>query len=274
MQPRTPSPLYDYYRVLGVSEEADAEALKRVYRSAARDCHPDRHPDDAEAVERFKRLQEAYAVLSDPERRRLYDAYRRFEGLSFSGDLASEPLAGGLRQRDGWSEGGADQRALVSISFEEALQGGFDEVRNGAGATIRVTVPRGCPDGLTVRIRGGARAEGSPQHGEDLYVIFKVRSHPRFRREGCHLHVVERITAVEAMLGTTRSIANAYGRRIRVPIPAGTQPGERFRLRGQGVVTVRGAGDLFVEIDVEVPRELSDAQRSQLRRAAQELGLL
>lgn len=263
MQPPSPGPFHDYYRLLGVNEEADADALKRRYRSAVRAAHPDHNPGDAEAAERFRRVREAYVVLSDPERRRRYDADRQFEALSFSGGTA-----GGGVESEG--EASLGHRVVVSLAFEEALRGGHAEVRDGSGASVRVTVPRGCPEGLTVRVRRGQN--GRP--AEDLYVTFQVRPHPRFRREGCHLHVVERITAVEAMLGTTRSIANAYGQRIRVPIPAGTQPGARFRLRGQGVATARGAGDLFVEVDVEVPRELSDAQRNQLRRAARDLGLL
>ncbi|MDX1531322.1 MAG: DnaJ C-terminal domain-containing protein, partial [Rhodothermales bacterium] len=94
------------------------------------------------------------------------------------------------------------------------------------------------------------------------------------RRNGDHLHVTETITAVEAMLGTTRSITSAYGRVIKLPIPPGTQPGECFRLRGQGIVTAKRAGDLFVEIQVEVPKTLTAAQREQIRKAAQDAGLL
>jgi len=267
MQPRPTSLLTDYYRLLGVAEDADADALKRVYRAMARAYHPDRNPGDVKAAEHFRRVQEAYEVLSNPEQRRAYDARRRFGGLSFSG--WAEAAQTGSASGNGSADAPPAEHAIVSLSFEEALVGGHAEVQTGAGRALRVTVPRGCQDGLQMRVR-----TGGPAGDECLYVTFQVRPHPRFRREGSHLHVVERISAVEAMLGTTRSIANAYGRKIRVPIPSGTQPGERFRLRGQGVVTARGTGDLFVEVDVEVPRELSDAQRAQLRRAAQQLGLL
>ena len=86
--------------------------------------------------------------------------------------------------------------------------------------------------------------------------------------------MTETVSALEALLGTTRAITNAYGQTIKLPIPPGTQPGERFRLRGQGVATCRHAGDLFVEIAVTVPKDLTDAQRERLRAAAEEAGLL
>lgn len=271
--------LQDYYSILGVEEAADQDALKRVYRTLARLHHPDCNPGDEKAAERFKRIQEAYTVLSNPERRRTYDAERRYAS---SGDVE---IAGG----DGMPEGVGDffeewlkerqqpthTQRHVTLSFEQALRGGHIQVKDASGAPRRVTIPRGCRDGLTVRLRGPAEASSHGNgHAGDLYVTFRVKPDRRFRREGNHLHVLERISAVEAMLGTTRSITNAYGRTIRVPIPAGTQPGERLRLRGQGVATSREAGDLFVEIEMEVPRELSEEQRAHLRQAAESLGLL
>ena len=96
----------------------------------------------------------------------------------------------------------------------------------------------------------------------------------RFRREGDNLHVIETVSALEAILGTTRSITNAYGQTMKVHIPPGTQPGERLRLRGQGVETATRRGDLFVEVQVTVPRSLTDAQREALAACARDSGLI
>jgi molecular chaperone DnaJ/curved DNA-binding protein len=101
-----------------------------------------------------------------------------------------------------------------------------------------------------------------------------VGDHPRFRRKGDDIYVTESVNAIEAMLGTERRIPTPYGQRIKITIPAGTQPGEKLRLRGQGVQTSSGSpGDLYVEIDVTIPDNLSEAQRDALRAAAEKADL-
>ena len=137
-------------------------------------------------------------------------------------------------------------------------------------------IPRGVRTGVKIRVSGrGQAAPGGASGGApgDLLVTLRVDVSPRFRREGDHLHVVETVSAIEAILGTARSITNAYGQTIRVAIPAGTQPGERLRLRGQGVATDKRTGDLFVEVNVMVPRELTAGQRAELEATAQRIGL-
>lgn len=282
----------DYYLLLGVPEGASPEAIKRAYRSLARDSHPDRNPHDPGAEDRFKTIQRAYHVLSDPARREAYDAARRmpFGGLGGGLEGRARP-ASGRSNPFGTVEGfdplvsiffgdepeatgrGADVEAQVRLTFDQALRGGKTEVRLVDGETIRLTIPKGVRSGLKVRIRGRGRAGASGQRG-DLYVTFRVDPVARFRREGDNLHVVEIVSAIEAMLGTTRTITNAYGQTVKVQIPPGTQPGERLRLRGQGVETATRQGDLFVEVQVTVPRSLTDAQRDALAEAAREIGLL
>jgi curved DNA-binding protein len=101
-----------------------------------------------------------------------------------------------------------------------------------------------------------------------------VEPSPRFRREGDNLHATETISAMEAILGTTRAITNAYGRTVKVTIPPGTQPGERLRLRGQGVETEKHKGDLYVEVQVSIPRHLTEEQRKGLEQCARKHGIL
>lgn len=252
----------DYYSLLEVSERASAEAVKQAYRRLARRCHPDHNGGDDEAEERFKALQEAYAVLSDPDQRRIYDLRRLDPFARLAGNASFDGRAG----RPG------DVEAQVRLTFDQALRGGTTEVRVPGGETVRIGVPVGVRSGLKVRVRGRGREVGGEPG--DLYVTFRVDPNSRFRREGENLHLVETISAIEAIVGTVRSITNAYGQTVKVHIPPGTQPGERLRLRGQGVATGRRTGDLFVEIQVTVPRSLTSEQREALEAAARRVGLL
>lgn len=288
----------DYYQTLDLPETASADDIKKAYRRLARTHHPDRNPGDAAAEERFKEVQEAYETLSDPEKRRAYDRRRRFgagdgpgfggfPGTGFSGSGAafgSRPPFGGAEGMDplfrfffqdeaGRTAVPTDVETELALSFDQALRGGATEVRLPGGESVRLTIPRGVRSGLKIRLRGRGEALPDGRRG-DLYVTFRVEPSPTFRREGDHLHRTEVVSALEAMLGTTRQITNAYGQTVKVQIPAGTQPGERLRLRGQGVATDERTGDLFVEIAVEVPRTLTPAQRDELEATARRLGLL
>lgn len=331
----------DYYRVLGVSEDASADEIKKAYRKLARQYHPDRNPDAPDAEERFKEIQQAYDVLGDPQRRAEYDRQRRdpfagggFEGFSGAGregsaryyrapdgtyvrvetsgsgpdadyifgdedgfggigDIfsrffgergrpRSEPFGDPFAQRDPFARSrrqrraaspGRDVEATLRLRFDEALEGGPREITLPGGENVRIDVPRGVRPGFKIRLRGRGQAGTDGQRG-DLYITFEVEEHLRFRREGDDLHVTERINAVEAMLGTSHRIENAYGKNVRLKIPPGTQPGTVLRLRGQGVQTETGKGDLLVHIEVEVPRALDAEAQEALRSWAEAHGLL
>ena len=267
----------DYYELLGIPETAPPEAVKRAYRALARSCHPDHNPNDAAAEDRFKNVQRAYHVLSNATRRQAYDAARQVQAAGFgraqTNGYARDPLFSLFFGDEPAPTGvGADVDAQVRLTFDQALRGGMTEVRLADGDPVRLTVPKGVRSGVKVRVRGRGRS-GASGRG-DLYVTFRVEPTARFRREGDNLHVVETVSALEAIVGTTRSITNAYGQTIKATIPPGTQPGERLRLRGQGVETESRRGDLFVEVQVTVPRQLSAEQREALGATAREIGLL
>jgi molecular chaperone DnaJ/curved DNA-binding protein len=176
------------------------------------------------------------------------------------------------QQRRQQAATGRDVETTLRISFREALEGGKRQVKLPTGETIRLKVPQGVKDGYKVRLRG--RGQQGPGGQGDLYVTFRVGEHPRFRRSGDNIYLTESVSAFDAMLGTTRQIPTPYGQKIKVTIPAGSQPGEKLRLKGQGVKTDSGQGDLYVEIDVQIPENLSDEQRETLRDAAEEAGIL
>ena len=160
---------------------------------------------------------------------------------------------------------GRDVESRLRLTFEESLAGGPREVQVPSGETVRITIPKGVRDGLKIRLRGKGEpsADGRGAPG-DLFVVFQVTPDARFRRDGDDLVATESVSAVEAMLGTTREVTTAQGKTVRLKIRPGTQPGARLRLRGQGVETAKGTGDLYVEIDVTVPT-LSESARASLK---------
>jgi curved DNA-binding protein len=306
--------LEDYYAILGVPETATEEEIKKAYRKLALQYHPDRNPGDKEAEEKFKKINEAYSVLSDPEKRREYDALRK-NPFGFSGATGGaggprwfyQDPQGGFHFRfegsPGWNislddllrdlfgagfggfeetlgdmgrrarrRPGRDVHVEIRIPFRMALEGGPTVVRLPSGESVRITIPRGARDGMRVRYRGRGPMGPDGVPG-DLYVTFHVEPDPHFRREGDDLHTEVRINAVQAMLGTSVTISDPYGQSVRLRLPPGTQPGTVLRVRGHGVQTDRGRGDLYVTVRVEVPRTLSEAQREELRRWAQRAGI-
>ena len=316
----------DYYKVLGVSEDAGPDAIKKAYRKLAREHHPDRNQGKADAEERFKNIQEAYEVLSDAEKRKQYDRRRRQpfgnlfgdsyttsnggryyrkpdgtyvrydtgegnEGLGFGDLFGDAGLFGGLSDlfkgvfgggeapatapgEEADAPGGTlDRRATVRLSFKAALEGGKAEVTLPDGKNARIAYPKGVRDGFKVCLRGHGAAGHDGRRG-DFFVTFRVKLPERFRREGDDLYTTVQVNALEALLGTTRLISNAYGKQVKLTIPKGTQPGDKLRLRGQGIVTDRHTGDLYVEIDVTIPKTLTPEQERALREAARRTGLI
>jgi DnaJ-class molecular chaperone len=196
----------DYYEILGVERDASQAEVKRAFRRLARELHPDVNDHDPEAEEKFKAAAEAYEVLSDPERRRTYDAYGQ-EGLR----------GGGFRPNAGFG------------SVEDIFQAFF-----GGG-------------GFGFEVRRG------PMRGQDL------------------LHSVE-ISAVDAMLGAKVKIPSQEGER-EIELPAGTQAGTQYALRGHGLPGVNGGppGDLIVAVQVIVPTGLSEEQRELAEKLGETL---
>ena len=191
------------------------------------------------------------------------------------GDIFSKFFAGGEAARDPFTRTrgrrpGQDIHTTLRLTFDQAIEGGKTQVTLPTGEQVRLDIPKGVASGFKIRLRGRGQAGPSGQRG-DLYVTFEVEPHENFRREGDDLHTSIEIGAFEAMLGTRRRITTATGKHIRVDIPEGSQPGERLRVRGHGVETESGRGDLFIEIKVTIPRDLTDAQRSQIEELAREL---
>jgi molecular chaperone DnaJ/curved DNA-binding protein len=176
------------------------------------------------------------------------------------------------RQQRRGQQGGQDVETTLRLSFREALEGGRKQVELPSGESIRLKIPKGVRDGFKIRLRGRGHAGPRGQRG-DLYVTFKVGDHPRFDRKGDDIYLTETIGMFDAVFGTEIRVPTPYGQRLKLSVPAGTQPGEKLRLKGKGVRTDDGEGDLYIEIDVDIPENLSRKQRDLLREAADEANL-
>lgn len=282
----------DYYHTLGVSPDAPQDDITKAYRSLARQLHPDRNPDDARAEERFKEVSAAYDVVGDADKRVQYDEIRRlaaggnpftapgpggthsfqFSGADGLNDLLAN-LFGGAAGPFGGAPGGnrpqrgPDHQAQLSLSFSEAVNGVTREVSLPERSDPRkkkVRIPAGVADGQRIRLRGkgGAGANGGPSG--DLYVIVRVGDHPLFGRDGDHLTLTVPVSFSEAASGARLAVPTFEGDPVTLRLPAGTPSGRTLRVRGRGVTTDRGTGDLLVTVEVVVPKKLNAAQRRAL----------
>jgi molecular chaperone DnaJ len=281
----------DFYRILGVRKDASKDDIKRAYRKLAQKHHPDANKDDPGAETRFKEISEAYAILSNTEKRAQYDQMRSFVeaggeriygfgpnqgggvrvNVGDIGDLFGEQggtvfedLLGGFGFRPRHAAG-RDLESEVSLSFEEALEGATITLPQGT----KVRIPVGVGDGARIRVAG--KGEASPGGGPagDLYVRVSVREHPLFRRAANgDLTITVPVTFTEAALGAKVEVPTLE-EPVTVKVPAGSRYGRTLRVRGRGAPRARGGkGDLLVKIEVEVPQKLSRREKQLLEELA------
>lgn len=271
----------DLYAVLGVARDTSEEDLRNAYRKLAREHHPDVNPNDPKAEERFKRVSSAYGVLSDPEKRALYDEFGT-QGLqegfdadqarsyqqwargadrspfqeSFRSEMDLEDLLGSFfgGRRQGGPARGPDAVGEVTVDFVAAALGKEVTVALEGRGTLHVKVPPGASDGTRIRLagQGGGGAGGGPSG--DLYLTLKVRSHAFFKREGADIFVDVPVTVPELVLGASIEIPTLESA-VTMTVPAGSSNGRKLRLQGKGALA-RDAGrrgDLYVVLVAALP---------------------
>lgn len=360
----------DYYKILGVDKNASADELKKAYRKLAVQNHPDKHPDEKEKYEeKFKKINEAYSVLSDPQKKAQYDQFGTTDNNSSSGfggfggfgnggfsqhfqqggnfdfefdninDIFNSFFGGSKKSRQTHKEQdlrGSDLKYTMEITLEEAFNcstkyaeyhtlqkcshcngtgsstgkientkcpqcKGYGSVRmsqgffvieqecpncggtgtiisspckycNGQGVEknikkVEVKIPYGISTGDTIKIKGAGECGIRGGEFGDLYVVFKIKQHKLFTKNGANLECIIPIRFTQASLGCNISIVGIDKKNIDFSVPAGIQYGEQIILRGEGMPDRNGKrGNLIITIQIETPVKLTNEQQELLER--------
>jgi len=263
----------DYYQILGVSKTATDDDIRKKYRSLARKHHPDLNPGDKSAEDRFKEINEAYGVLSDADKRKQYDHPAPPPRTNGSGGFHQSNYADGEGQEPDFSDffasafggrgratfrmAGQDVNATITLTLEDAHHGVVRSINlSGGGAKVKsldVTIPRGVRDGSVIRLAGQGEPGSEGAAPGDLYLHVEIEPHPTFQLLGDDLQVDLPVTPWEAMLGAKVNVPT-LDKQVEMTIPAGSQAGQRLRLRKQGLHKRDGGrGDEYVKLKIVVP---------------------
>ena len=280
----------DYYDILGIPRTANQKEVRQAFRSLARQYHPDVNGGEKTSEERFKQINEAHSVLSDPEKRRKYDRYgdnwAHSEQIEEAEARASR---GGTFRRS--SAGGVDPYSIfdmegssifdglfrnfgretrrppateypAEITLEEAYKGTNRVLALAGGRRLEVKIPPGVDNGSRIHVSPDSSSGG------DFYLVISVKPHARFQRQGRDLYVEVEASLEDAILGGDLTVSSLGGR-LALDLPPETQNGRRFRLAGQGMPGLNDPntrGDLYATVKVKLPTSLSSEEQELFRR--------
>ncbi|TVQ80812.1 MAG: J domain-containing protein [Bradymonadales bacterium] len=279
----------DYYQILGVDRSASEAEIKKAYKKLARQYHPDLNPNNAEAEKRFKEISEAYAVLSDADKRSKYDRFgsgnfgsdfsqawesaRRgggfdpgsFQDFGFNlDDLFGDIFMGAFRGARKSHPRAQDLESVLPLSFLESVKGTVKSLRTESGL-IEVKVPAGVDSGSKIRLAGKGR------NGGDLFLVCEVSRHPFLRRSGDDLEMDLPISLKESVSGAKLTVPTIWGE-VELKIPEFSSSGTRLKLKGKGIKNPRSGktGDLIVRLQLILPKAKSK-EADELRRVLEPL---
>ncbi len=285
----------DPYEVLGVGREVSADQIRSAYRKLAKTSHPDLHPGDKQAEDRFKEISAAYEFLSDAEKRQQYDrgeidasgaptmrqsSYRDFAegpgGAKYAGSGSFENAAdleemiqelfGGRGGARSMKMRGADVAYRLEIGLGDVARGAKLPIKLADGGSLEVTIPRGIEAGQVLRLKGkGQPGIGGGPAGDALIEV-EIRPHPSFERKGADVHLALPITLAEAVLGAKIAVPTLHGT-VMMTIPKLSSTGATLRLKGKGLPHQggHGSGDQYVRLEVALPSQATPELESALK---------
>lgn len=298
----------DYYKTLGLEKGATDKEIQRAYRKLAHKYHPDSN-DSKEAEEKFKKINEAYNTLKDPEKRKAYDQYgsawehgQGFNAQDFSGwggdsDTLKSVFESIFRANNfgggqggfssfsnfGFGGGGGgfrsqpmkgqDMETVMNISVAEAYEGGSKQLRfsvqgaNGLATpkNLDITIPKQIANGKKIRLRGqgGPGMQGGPKG--DLLIKLNIVDDQVHQLKGIDIYQKLKITPWEAAFGAKIAL-DVFGRSVELKVPAGTQSGQKFRMKGKGLKDKNQVGDLYIIAHIMLPDKLSKDEEKLLKQ--------
>ncbi len=281
----------DYFKILGISRNATDQQIKSAFRKLARKFHPDLHPDDTKAESEFKEINEAYEILSDPEKKNSYEQYLNYWSTSknegsrdrdfytennykdfekyFNFDDFLSDLIGRFSEagKEFYSNISSDMNSQsVNLDAEFILQISFFEALNGTKKNllvnderIEVEIPKGIQTGSKICIKNKGNIQSGKGKRGDLLIEVSVRSHPIWKVQGLDIYADLPVSLDELVLGANILVASPQGDTY-LSIPSGSLPGKKFRLIGQGIHYLDTQGDLFFNLKLKFPENWSEEE--------------
>ncbi len=283
-------PNKDYYATLEISKGASVDEVKKAYKNLARKYHPDVAKDKKNAEAKFKEINEAYQVLSDPQKKAQYDRF----GTAGANGAGFDPFGQGNRGysytsqgfgedidlsdifenffNGGFSKKGRDEQYKITINFMDAINGISKETVI-KGKKVKINIPQGADNGTKIKFEGmgePARQKGLPNG--DLYIVVEIAPHNKFVRRGEHIITQENVPLVTAVLGGTIEVETVQGK-VKLKIPEGTQDNSDFKIKGKGIKKLGGwgVGDHYVKIKVQMPKHLSSKAKKLFEELEKEI---
>lgn len=334
----------DFYNILGISREASQDDIKKAYRTLSKKYHPDLNPNNNEAEEKFKKINEAYSTLSDPAKKQQYDRggsnnFGGFNGFGSGGfDFFGDFFNINNQRRQNQNSRGADLKITLNFTLEEIINGSikslkysrnvscnscsgngskngtslktcsscggsglvnqviqtpFGRIQNssvcnlcyGRGSvineichdcgsrgikekleSIELNIPPGITDGFVYKIESGGNYASTPNSiPGDLIVVCQISEHEFYKRFGLDLHRDVFISFLDAIIGTDNYVLNVFGEDIRIRIESNTENGKILRLKGMGLPNNNRKGDLYLHLNIYVPKDLNEETVNHLK---------